>query len=218
MPTRTRPARAPTVHRKKARRWPPPVRPESWSSDRRVRELPVSRGGHRAQHRRSRRGDFFNYAGLFRVREGELGLGACLVVGEQRHRWGGAGVQRQAGSTCAGAAVAGRWNGMDACAMRRISTAGARADPAVRGDVSGTPAGGAGWFGLAVLCRGGGGGRWAVAASCWRSSMGAASRDGRLSAAFMDHLGLGRSSQRCTDPGSAPTCCRRAHYNQIKCA
>lgn len=83
-------------------------------------------------------GDFFNYAGLFRVREGELGLGACLVVGEQRHRWGGAGVQRQAGSTCAGAAVAGRWNGMDACAMRRISTAGARA-------------GGAGWFGLAWL-------------------------------------------------------------------
>lgn len=109
-------------------------------------------------------GDFFNYAGLFRVREGELGLGACLVVGEQRHRWGGGGVQRQAGSTCAGAAVAGRWNGMDACAMRRISTAGARADPAVRGDVSGTPAGGAGWFGLAWLsCVGAvevGGGRW----------------------------------------------------------
>ena len=93
----------------------------------------------------------FLYAGLFiRDREGGLGLGACLVVGEQeqRHRWGGAGVQRPAslhGSTCAGAAVAGRckwkWNTLDAC-MHARCVASARTGRRTRGpgqpDVRGT--------------------------------------------------------------------------------
>ena len=77
----------------------------------------------------------FLYAGLFiRDREGGLGLGACLVVGEQeqRHRWGGAGGSK-AGLPprlhlrwrcgCGPVQMEMEYTGcMHACAMRRIST------------------------------------------------------------------------------------------------
>lgn len=178
-------------------------RPESWSAD---RDGSWSRGG-------------FLYAGRFG--EGELGLGACLVVGEQRHRWGGAGAGVQfKGPLPPALAVASRWNGVGACmrdaslhhapagrpahARTRARTRPARRARGVSDEYR---------HGLAWLASAG-----AVAASGWRSSMGggAASRDGSVSVRRHGPAGTGRSSPWCTDPGSVPidvvaTCWRRAH-------
>ena len=133
------------------------------------------------------------------------------MVGELRHRWGGVGVQRPP-PALAGAAVAGRWNGMDACAMRRITVhrpAGRRTrgpgQPDVRGTSRVKEARARAGRRLAWLASVGAvaGARWVVAASGWRSSMGAASRDG--SVRRHGPVGTWRSSPRCTDPGSVPT-------------
>ena len=114
----------------------------------------------------------FLYAGLFiRDREGGLGLGACLVVGEQeqRHRWGGAGGFKGRPPSTAPPALALRLragangNGihwMHACmrdASHQHAPAVARADPASQtcagrrlGSMKQARAQSAGWLGWPV--------------------------------------------------------------------
>lgn len=148
MPTRrrpTRPARAPTVHRKQARRSPRPSVPNPDPPRSQAAGEPCRQRGTAPPIATSPRGlvgDFFTlaYSGRASWAAGpgrvSSGGGAVPPVG----RRGGS----KASSTCAGfgAAVAGRWNtGMDACmrdASHHRAPAGARADggpgqPDVRG-------------------------------------------------------------------------------------